>query len=419
MARADTALVTAQVWCAMSAATAVFTSIAANYLPKARVLARSVKHVAPDAQFFLMLVDFAPEGFNLDAEPFDALITIDELGLENPISWAFTHTVVELCTAVKGRAASHLLGQSGVDRVFYFDPDMVVFDRFSELEQALAEVSILLTPHQSEPEQSYEAVMDNEMASLKHGVFNMGFVGIADTAEGRRFASWWAARLTDFCLDDISRGLFTDQKWANLIPCFFDDYRVLRSPAFNVATWNITTRQVEGSLEDGITVNGEALGFYHFSGFDSGDQALMLNKYGANSPALQALRAWYIDACAQNGEQAGGGPPYGYARYKDGAAIQPGERRLYRVRIDLQRAFPDPFSEDPKGGFSHWYRVNVGHDAPEASGLRLSDDMPTSEALHTFGGWIQRRALMHGHSLKRWVLMSVARLLKLLSRGAS
>ena len=42
--------------------------------------------------------------------------------------------------------------------------------------------------------------------------------------------------------------------------------------------------------------------FYHFSGFDSGDQALMLNKYGANSPALQALRAWYIDVCAQNGE---------------------------------------------------------------------------------------------------------------------
>ena len=95
----------------MSAATAVFTSIAANYLPKARVLARSVKQVAPDAQFFLMLVDSTPHDFDLDAEPFDALITIDELGLENPIAWAFTHTVVELCTAVKGRAASHLLGQ--------------------------------------------------------------------------------------------------------------------------------------------------------------------------------------------------------------------------------------------------------------------------------------------------------------------
>ena len=403
----------------MSAATAVFTSIAANYLPKARVLARSVRQVAPDAQFFLMLVDSAPNGFDLDAEPFDALITIDDLGLENPIAWAFTHTVVELCTAVKGRSVAHLLEQPDIDRVFYFDPDMVVFDRFSELEQALKEVSILLTPHQSEPEQSSDAVMDNEMASLKHGVFNMGFVGIADTGEGRRFAAWWADRLTDFCLDDISRGLFTDQKWANLIPCFFDDYRVLRSPAFNVATWNITTRQVEGSLEEGITVNGEALGFYHFSGFDSGDQALMLNKYGANAPTLQALRTWYIDVCAQSGERAEGGPPYGYAAYEDGAVIQSAERRLYRARIDLQRAFPNPFSSEPKGGFSHWYRVNVGHEAPAESGLSLSEELPTSEALHTFGGWIQRRALMHGHSLKRWVLMSLARLLKLLSRGAS
>jgi hypothetical protein len=403
----------------MSATTAVFTSIAANYLPKARVLAQSVKTVAPNVQFFLMLVDSAPDNFCLDAEPFDALLTIQDLELENPRAWAFTHTVVELCTAVKGRAARHLLTQPGVDRVLYFDPDMVLFDRFTELEQALSDVSILLTPHQSEPEQDYEAVMDNEMASLKHGVFNMGFVGIADTHEGRRFASWWADRLTDFCLDDISRGLFTDQKWANLIPCFFDDYRVLRSPAFNVATWNITTRRVAGSLEDGITVNDEPLGFYHFSGFDSGDQALMLQKYGADSPTLHALRAWYVDACAQQGEVAGGGPSYGYGTYGNGMAIQPEERRLYRARIDLQRTFPDPFSHEPKGGFGHWYRINVGHGEAAERVLSVSDDMPTGEALHVFGGWLQRRALMHGHSLKRWILMSVARLLRLLSRGAS
>ncbi len=155
--------------------------------------------------------------------------------------------------------------------------------------------------------------MDNEMASLKHGVFNMGFVGVAHTAEGQRFASWWADRLTHFCLDDISRGLFTDQKWANLVPCFFDDYRVLRSPAFNVATWNITTREVAGSWEEGFTVNGEPLGFYHFSGFDSGDQALMLNKYGANSATLKALRSWYVDACNEEGQSLRAITPMGMA----------------------------------------------------------------------------------------------------------
>ena len=209
----------------MTASTAVFTSIAANYLPKARVLAQSMKQVAPETHFALMLVDEAPAAFDLEGEPFDSVMTLEDLSLDNPTAWAFMHTVVELCTAVKGRAARRLLAHDHFDRVFYFDPDMVVFDRFAELEEGLSGVSILLTPHQSEPETHFEAVMDNEMASLKHGVFNMGFFGIADTAEGRRFADWWGDRLTDFCMDDISRGLFTDQKWANLIPCFFDDYR--------------------------------------------------------------------------------------------------------------------------------------------------------------------------------------------------
>ena len=397
--------------------TAIYTSIAANYLPKARVLARSVKRAAPEAQFTLLLVDGAPDGFELSSEPFDALITIDALGLENPLAWAFTHTIVELCTAVKGRAASQLLREPGIDRVFYFDPDMVVFDRFAELEAALTQSSILLTPHQSEPETEFEAVMDNEMASLKHGVFNMGFVGIADTAEGRRFADWWAARLTDFCLDDIGRGLFTDQKWANLIPCFFDDYQVLRSPAFNVATWNITTRQVTGSLEGGVTVNGEPLGFYHFSGFDSGDQALMLNKYGSDSPTLTALREWYIDACAQDGQGADGGPPYGYGAYDDGTTITLAERRLYRARADLQQAFPDPFSTDHKGGFLSWYRLNVGEQAMENSALVISDDTTTAQAFKGFGQWVRVRASRHGYSLRRAVLLGVSRLLLLLSRG--
>lgn len=402
----------------MPGKTALFTSIAANYLPKARVLAKSVKQVAPDAKFFVMLVDRAPEGFILDAEPFDALITLDDLGLENSSAWAFMHTVVELCTAVKGRAASLLLDLPDIDKIFYFDPDMVVFDRFNELEQALSETSILLTPHQSEPEQEYEAVMDNEMASLKHGVFNMGFVGIADTTEGRRFASWWADRLTDFCLDDISRGLFTDQKWANLIPCFFDDYRVLRSPAFNVATWNITTRKVEGSLEDGITVNGERLGFYHFSGFDSGDQALMLGKYGAKSPALAQLREWYIDACAHDGQGSGSSSPYGYGAYEDGTPITSAERRLYRARADLQQAFPDPFRSEPKGGFGAWYRANVGEPDGGVYSIVISDDMGTAQALKVFGQWVRVRATGQGHLVKRWVLKAVSRLLLALSRGA-
>ena len=58
----------------MSSSTQVFTSIAANYLPKARLLARSIKRVAPDAHFCLMLVDDAPDTFDLVSEPFDSTL---------------------------------------------------------------------------------------------------------------------------------------------------------------------------------------------------------------------------------------------------------------------------------------------------------------------------------------------------------
>ena len=344
-------------------------------------------------------------------------MTLRDLGLEDPRAWAFTHTVVELCTAVKGRAASQLLARDQTSRVFYFDPDMVVFGRFDELEQALSAVSILLTPHQTEPEIEYEAIMDNEMASLKHGVFNMGFVGIADTPEGRRFAAWWADRLTDFCLDDIGRGLFTDQKWANLIPCFFDDYRVLRSPAFNVATWNITTRLVTGSVKEGVEVNGEPLGFYHFSGFDSGDQALMLNKYGADSPTLSELRKWYIEVCEAEGQSAAATLPYGYGAYDNGVAIKPAERRLYRTRADLRKAFPDPFSSVPRGGYRGWYETNVGV-AVTTDTATLSDDTSTREALASFALWMRQRGQQHRRFVKRWALLGLAHLLRLVSRGA-
>ena len=171
----------------LSSSVVVFTSIAANYLPKARVLATSLKRVAPHANFYLMLVDAYPADADWSNEPFDALITVDDLAISNAKGWCFAHQVVELCTAVKGFATSYLLDQPNVEQVFYFDPDMVVHDRFSDLEGWLSDASILLTPHQTEPETGTEAIMDNEMASLKHGVFNMGFFGVRDTAEGQPF----------------------------------------------------------------------------------------------------------------------------------------------------------------------------------------------------------------------------------------
>lgn len=393
----------------------LFTSITSNYLPKARVLAESAKRHAPGAQFHLVLADDLPEGFDLANEPFDSVIAAEGLPVENQRAWFFSHTVVELCTAVKGLAVEAIFDRFGADKVFYFDPDMALFGRFEELCSALDSASVILTPHQIDPELSDEAIMDNEMASLQYGVFNLGFLGVRNDGEGRRFARWWRDRLLDWCHDDLPRGLFTDQKWVNLAPCFFDNIKVLRSPAFNVATWNITRRKATGSMADGVLINGEPLGFYHFSGFDSGAQEIMLNKYGADSPVLYELREWYIRACDERGQQTLGKLPSKFAHYDDGTVISKPERLLYRRRLDLRRAFPDPFASTAGGGYQQWYAQHV----PAGRGGYRVVDIPTRaplrEVLADLGDWLVERGYLVESRFKRGLLLLAAKTCKLLA----
>lgn len=388
----------------MNTAVHVFTSITANYLPKARVLAQSVKSVAPWAQFHLMLCDDTPPDFDLAAEPFDSVIQPEQLGIDNLPGWVFSHAVVELCTGVKGAAVEALFEQFGADKVFYFDPDMVVFDRFDELVAALDENSVILTPHQTTPETSVEAIMDNEMASLTYGVFNLGFLGVRNDEEGRKFSRWWRDRLLRFCHDDRPRGLFTDQKWVNLAPCFFENIGILRSPAFNVATWNISQRKATGSMAEGVLINGEPLGFYHFSGFDSGDQEVMLNKYGADSPVLYELREWYLEACEEQGQSVLGQLPSRYASYADGSPIRLQERLLYRQREDLQQAFPDPFRVDGSGGYLAWYRANAPAMDGRSRTVTLDPGAPLSELLAGMAFCFSSRAPLARGAIRRALL---------------
>ena len=346
----------------------IFTSITANYVPKARVLATSVKRFHPDAQFHLVLSDVIPESLLIESEPFDSIITIEELPITDRESWIFKHSLVEMCTGVKGFAFQEIIRRYNCDKVLYFDPDMVVFSRLDSLLDKLNNYSILLTPHQTIPEECNEAVIDNEICSLKHGVFNLGFLGIKNSEEGRRFLDWWSNRCLNFCYDDIPGGLFTDQRWVDLAPAFFTDLYILREPIYNVATWNLTHRIATGNLEQGILINDEPLCFYHFSGFDSGAQEIMLKKYGSSSPVLFGLRQWYIDQCNKMGQFELGKLPCFYSSFDNGELITKQQRLLYRERVDLQQAFKNPFcTHDVNSSYFHWSAHNEENELVKQS----------------------------------------------------
>lgn len=351
-----------------------FTSITANYLPKARVLARSLKRENPDAVFHLVLADRVPDGFELAREPFDRVIAIEELGIPDLDSWIFKHSVVELCTAIKGAAFLKIFDSAGADKVVYLDPDIVVLNPLDELSRLLDSHEVVLTPHQLVPEQDYQAIIDNEICSLKHGVFNLGFLAVARGQEGMRFLNWWRDRLLLFCYDDIPNGLFTDQKWVDLAPCFFDVH-ILKDKSYNVATWNLTHREVTSGRDGRLEVEGSPIKFFHFSGFDSGDQEIMLKRYAPSGSPLFDLRKWYLRELKEAGQEEFGDLPCIYSTFSNGEPIPYEARLLYRSRADLIKAFPRPaqVTED-RNCYYWWFKVHGAKEMPAGATAPLSQE---------------------------------------------
>ena len=172
-----------------------YTSININYFSKARILAKSVKRYCKNARFSLILSDKMPDNINIDEEPFDDIITIDSLGIpvDNLYLWIFIHTTVELCTAVKGQALVRFL-EEGSEKVVYLDPDIVVYNDLKDIAVMLDEHDVLLTPHQTIPEKTKQGIIDNEICSLRHGVYNFGFFAVKNSENGLAFAQWWRDR---------------------------------------------------------------------------------------------------------------------------------------------------------------------------------------------------------------------------------
>jgi len=345
----------------------VFTSVTKSYIPKARVLARSLKQHHPTWDFQLVLSDELPAHFDLREEPFDGVLSIKELGISDWRRWAFGHSIVELCTAVKGPAASVFMRRSGVDKIMYLDPDIKIFSSLAELEMALDEHDVLLTAHLLDPEVDDRAIRDNEISALKHGVFNLGFFAARNGGQGRDFVEWWSRRLLKYCMADIAKGLFTDQRWCDLAPCFFDRLFILRDRGYNAATWNLAHRRISRDSAGAYYAGDVALRFYHFTGYDSGAGERMLERYAADQPASRELWEDYASDLRSCNH---GDPAYtdwAFGHFDNGEAIPSEARRVYRSRPDLQSAFPNPFAT--KGdSFLAWWTSQIGQATDGAAG---------------------------------------------------
>ncbi len=329
-----------------------FTCSAANYAGKVRVLMESLERHAPTLQRHWVVVDRRSEELAAElSAPGIELAFLDDFGELFSWPWIFGHDLIELATGVKPDLALALLSRRDCDLVLYLDPDVALFSPIDDLLTTALEHSVLLTPHLLRPETQARPILDHELCALRNGLYNLGFFAVHDDEGGRGFLRWWRDRCRLLCTSDSTSGAFTDQKWVDLAPLFFPEISVVRDPRFNVAPWNLNQRKLRGTFDTGFTVEGRPLGFYHFTGFDSGAHQQVLAHYG-DDRAARDLAHWY--ALRSHSFLPSLDLGWRLGRYRDGTPILTWHRRLYRTRIDLREAFPDPYAAGPPPSYTAW-----------------------------------------------------------------
>lgn len=323
----------------------VYTSICMNYLPKALTLGKSLKKTNKDVKFFIVLLEREiPDAWPKEADKIvDKVILAKDLGFDDFDKFIFKHSIVEASTSVKGHALVHLM-ENYDEKVLYIDPDIKVYSSLKELSNILDQHSVILTPHLTIPEQNEIDINNNELCALQHGVYNLGFVGVKNDEDGMKFARWWRDRLSLYCYDDIPRGIFTDQRWCDLAPAYFDVY-IMKNPGYNMAPWNLSTRKI--TYKNGkILVNDKyELIFFHYSGFDSGANQTVFDYYVPDKKNyIYKLRNEYIDEMNENGQKTLGNYSWSYDCYFNNQKIDRNIRIQYRDAKLFETIDINPFS---------------------------------------------------------------------------
>lgn len=328
----------------------IFTSICANYVHKARTLAKSVKENIPDATFVVCLIEreVLPQ---VEYPYFDKIILAKDAWEGNFNRFIFKHAIVEASTAVKGQFFRYLYNAFPEEQKFvYLDPDIYVYSDFTELKSLLDTRPIVLCPHLLEP-----GNIDMELSSTAHGVYNLGFLGVNRSEEAQKFINWWAERLYLFCYDDIANGIFTDQKWIDLAPCFFD-VEIFKHRGYDFAPWSLLNCDM--TEENGnFYVKGDPLRFIHFSGYGQSAEKCMRDWLPKGDHPFKRLYAKYSEIHDSNNSDFISKTPWSYSCYTSGEKIDDAIRFAYRKDYDVMFSIENPF-ELSNAYFNDTLKVN-------------------------------------------------------------
>jgi hypothetical protein len=332
---------------------AICTIITKNYLAYARTLAETLHKYNPDYILYVLIVEPADEYLNPAIKKFK-FIYLENLSDHDVIQkMCFYYTPFELCNGLRGFLHEYMFNQTSHQNWLYLDSDIAIYASLEEIFEALEKTSILLIPHSQSPTPP-EYTELYELNHIIEGVYNSGFMGLSRTETTQRFIIWIKDRLTKYSFDDrslgIPRSLFGDQPWFNLVPIYFSDTTLLKTPGANLAHWNLYRSDLIKDEFGKIRVNQESLLFVHYSGFEI-DKPNQVSKYSFlyndenTSPIWIELAQAYQSMLYMNGYTKTINIPYKYSFFFNGEKINTQMRRLYYEELKKETYLKDPFQD--------------------------------------------------------------------------
>lgn len=241
----------------------ICTIVAANYIPQALAFLESVRKFHPLVLCTVLVTDVLSVEHKL-GEQTEFITTLD-IGLDplKIIAMESYYDQVEFATALKPYLLQYLLTLDARS-VTYLDPDTQVYGSLDTIFDLGENYDAILTPHRLTPF-GLNAKFYSERTFLEYGTYNLGFICVGQ--KSIKLLDWWRERLEFEATRYRNDSVFTDQKWANQFPAYFDPY-IYKSPDINLAPWNLDERALNS--RDGILRVGDIpLRMIHFSQMSS------------------------------------------------------------------------------------------------------------------------------------------------------
>lgn len=170
--------------------------------------------------------------------------------------------------------------EPAIQAITYLDADLYFFSDPRPIFEEFANGSILIVGHRYSQEYTHFEV--------SAGIYNVGLMVFRRDSDGLGCLRWWRDKCIEWCFARFEDGKFGDQKYLDDWPSRFPNVIVSGHLGSGVAPWNLSRYRMRLG-DEGISVNGQPLIFYHFHG-------LKIASPNAVIPSEQVYRitAWQL-----------------------------------------------------------------------------------------------------------------------------